>query len=1072
MKRFYILFVIFFTLAGLINIATTAPVANRPPVVVTSQVSRVTLDFGGSAEIVNVSNNFSDPDGDVLFYRVRSSRPWVATASVSPTGGSVTITPRNIGSTSIVVSASDGEFSEIHVILVSVTDPSVTDEVEAPSENEAPVAAGTIAPVTILVKPVVSSVFSVPVSNNFSDPNGDTLSYTANSHDPDVVTANANGPFIEIFRVGAGSTTVTVTASDGEFTATQTISITVIAPKPGNRAPVAVGTIAVTLTEGGESEVVDVSSNFNDPDGDPLTYSLIQEYPYDANVAVVAVRNTPGIYSVIPRGVGSTAVEIEVSDGWLTATQTFSITVTASEAPVAPVGNRAPVVTSQISRVTLGFGGSVKVVNVSSNFSDPDGDVLFYTARSNGPWVATASVSVTGGSVTITPRGIGSTSIVVSASDGRLSTIHVILVSVTDPSVVVEVEESTENEAPVAVGTIAPVTRVKKPIWQVYSVGVSNNFSDPDGDTLSYTANSHDSDVVTASANGPFIEIFLVGAGSTMVTVTASDGEFTATQTISVTVTAPEVRPGNRAPVAVGTIAVTLTEGGESEVVDVSSNFNDPDGDPLTYTLIMEYPYDANVAVVSVHNTPGIYSIEPRGIGSTTVKIEVSDGEFTATQAISITVTGNQIPINGNQIPILLTALPSRIFLEINGASKVVDVSSNFSDPNGDSLVYTAVSSNTNVATVSVNGSQVRITPRRRGTDQIQAIADITVSASDGQSSVSDTIEVWVTGPLDEAPVNEVEAPSENQPPVAVGTIAPVTRVKKPIWQVYSVGVSNNFSDPDGDTLSYTANSHDSDVVTASANGPFIEIFLVGAGSTMVTVTASDGEFTATQTISVTVTAPEVRPGNRAPVAVGTIAVTLTEGGESEVVDVSSNFNDPDGDSLTYTLIMEYPYDPNVAVVAVRNTPGIYVVIPRGVGSTAVEIEVSDGWLTATQTLSITVTASEGAGANPAPTQTTVISPVTTALLPNYPNPFNPETWIPYHLAKDSNIEITIYDARGTIVRRLELGHQSAGYYTKRNRAAYWNGRNTLGEQVPSGVYFYHLQAGNVSLLRKMVILK
>ena len=97
---------------------------------------------------------------------------------------------------------------------------------------------------------------------------------------------------------------------------------------------------------------------------------------------------------------------------------------------------------------------------------------------------------------------------------------------------------------------------------------------------------------------------------------------------------------------------------------------------------------------------------------------------------------------------------------------------------------------------------------------------------------------------------------------------------------------------------------------------------------------------------------------------------------------------------------------------------------------------------------------------------------MTTALLPNYPNPFNPETWIPYHLAKDSNIEITIYDARGTIVRRLELGHQSAGYYTKRNRAAYWNGRNTLGEQVPSGVYFYHLQAGNVSLLRKMVILK
>ena len=98
--------------------------------------------------------------------------------------------------------------------------------------------------------------------------------------------------------------------------------------------------------------------------------------------------------------------------------------------------------------------------------------------------------------------------------------------------------------------------------------------------------------------------------------------------------------------------------------------------------------------------------------------------------------------------------------------------------------------------------------------------------------------------------------------------------------------------------------------------------------------------------------------------------------------------------------------------------------------------------------------------------------PQQTTLLPNYPNPFNPETWIPYHLAYASDVQITIYDAQGAVVRLLDLGHQRKGYYTHRSRAAHWDGRNAIGERVASGLYFYQLQADNMSLLRKMVILK
>ena len=98
--------------------------------------------------------------------------------------------------------------------------------------------------------------------------------------------------------------------------------------------------------------------------------------------------------------------------------------------------------------------------------------------------------------------------------------------------------------------------------------------------------------------------------------------------------------------------------------------------------------------------------------------------------------------------------------------------------------------------------------------------------------------------------------------------------------------------------------------------------------------------------------------------------------------------------------------------------------------------------------------------------------PEQTQLFANYPNPFNPETWMPYELAMDTNVKITIYASNGVVVRTLPLGQQSAGYYTDRERAAYWDGRNALGEQVASGVYFYQLETDAMSMMRKMVILK
>ena len=101
-----------------------------------------------------------------------------------------------------------------------------------------------------------------------------------------------------------------------------------------------------------------------------------------------------------------------------------------------------------------------------------------------------------------------------------------------------------------------------------------------------------------------------------------------------------------------------------------------------------------------------------------------------------------------------------------------------------------------------------------------------------------------------------------------------------------------------------------------------------------------------------------------------------------------------------------------------------------------------------------------------------LLLPKETALLPNYPNPFNPETWIPYQLAKPAEVTLHIYAVNGALIRTLVLGHQFAGKYQTRSRAAYWDGRNSLGEPVASGIYFYTLTAGDFTATRKMLIRK
>ena len=172
--------------------------------------------------------------------------------------------------------------------------------------------------------------------------------------------------------------------------------------------------------------------------------------------------------------------------------------------------------------------------------------------------------------------------------------------------------------------------------------------------------------------------------------------------------------------------------------------------------------------------------------------------------------------------------------------------------------------------------------------------------------------------------------------------------------------------------------------------------------------------------------------------------------------------------------------DANVTVVAAtvthatwpagvaRNNEGFVVDLGAGVGSTvAFTIDVTADNAEPRQfTFSLPVTVA------PAPTAVVSGLPAATDLLPNYPNPFNPETWIPFDLAEAGDVTITIYSAMGAPVRRLDLGLLSPGVYRSRHAAAYWDGRNDLGERVASGVYVYELRAGGFREMRRMLVQK
>ena len=399
-----------------------------------------------------------------------------------------------------------------------------------------------------------------------------------------------------------------------------------------------------------------------------------------------------------------------------------------------------------------------------------------------------------------------------------------------------------DNQPPQAVGAIVPVTLIAGST--ATSVDLSGNFFDPDGDALTYSAQSSDTGVVTVSVINATVIITPVDAGVTTVIVMVQDTSgLTITQNITITVNpAP-----NRAPVVAETInPLTLTAGESPTTIDLTDKFSDPDGDPLSYSVVST---DTRVATVSISNAT--LTITPVSGGTTTVMIMVQDTEgLTITR--NVTVTVNPAP---NRAPVVVEAIDS-LTLTAGASATTIDMAAHFSDPNGDPLTYTAVSTDTRVTTVSVSNSTLTITPLAEGTTNIMIMVRDT-----GGLTITHNFGITVL-------------PKPNTAPVAVGTLNPFTFILGD--SAATVNLSTHFSDPDGDPLTYTAVSTNTRVATVSVSNSTLTITPLAEGATTVMIIVKDtGELTITRSFTVTV---NPRP-NRAPMATTTIVpLTLTAG--------------------------------------------------------------------------------------------------------------------------------------------------------------------------------------------------
>ena len=817
-------------------------------------------------ESATVTACFEDPAGNALAYKVWTSDAGVV--AVAGSGATVTVTAVSPGDAVVTILAESNGLKAQQNMSVLVP-------------NRPPLAIGRIDDREI----AVGDSSTVDVAAFFSEPDGQGLTYSA-AADSSLVSASVAEAILTVVATAKGTATVTLTAMDpGGLNAVQ--SFLVLVP---NQPPLAEGSVPEHTIEVADSARVDVAPFFFDPDGDALTYAAVAG---DTLIAAAAVEES--MITVTALAKGKTIISV-------TATDTEGLTATQSIDVMVP--NRPPLVTESIPAQIVAVGRT-EDLDMAPLFSDPDGDALTYTAVSADRSVAWATVE--GSSVSVLAVAKGQATITVTATDTEGLAVHQ------------DFRVTVPNQPPLAEESIPAQTLS---VGSVFTVDATGHFSDPDGDSLTYTATTSDPTVAAATTTGSTVTVTALSGGKVSVTLTATDTEG-AVATLTFPVTVP-----NRPPLATTDIAARSLDAGETEAVDLARHFSDPDKDDLTFEAASS---NKRVATVEVSGEELTLTAVREGTANVTVTASDSHGASVSTRFRVVVAE----PDDGNRPPAPAAPIPDQQ-IDLDG-SQSRDLRNHFSDPDEDNLTFEASSSNTAVATTALSGSDLTVTAVAEGT------ASISVAAED-PGGLSTRISFDVT-------VGKT-TPTTNRAPILATQPPDRAIVKGAQWPIQGW---RYFEDPDDDELTYSGSSSNPAVAGINRTNEFV-FRVVGRsdGTATITITARDpGGLTSSADFTVKVGSA----GNSAPTVKTEVGSLTSSPGQVDRFSLNRHFDDDDvGDDLRLSVSSS-----NTSVVSASvdydGLIGYYAKISGvAVGSATVTMTATDlGGLSASQSFTVTV---------------------------------------------------------------------------------------------------------------------